>query len=128
MHLRGMFGTVRLLARTLLLAYLAAACTAYHVKTAPVAESLATPAREARVTVRNRGIVHLRDVQVKGDSLVGRARGDTARFAVPVSAVEEIEIRGFSLSRTALLTAGIALGAFLTLFILFVTLVPPNYT
>ena len=51
MRLRGTFGTVRLLARTLLLAYLAAACSSYKASTAPVAESLARPVPEARVTV-----------------------------------------------------------------------------
>ena len=125
--MRKLFGGVRLLARTLLLAYLAAACTAYHVKTAPVAETLAVPAREARVTVRNGGTFELRDVRVQGDSVVGMDRRQSTRFAVPVSAVQEIEVRETSVSRSLLLGAGIAAGAFAVLLILAVTTLPPSY-
>ena len=114
MHLREMFGTVRLLARTLLLAYLAAACMRYTVSTAPAAETLARPVPDdARVWVRNRGVVELREVQVKGDSVVGFVRGPSTRFAVELSAVDAVEVKRLDMTRTVLLTAGIAAAAFI---------------
>lgn len=127
MHLRGMFGTVRLLARTLLLAYLAAACTSYKVSTAPVAETLARPVPDdARVWVRNRGVVELREVQVKGDSVVGFVRGPSTRFAVETSAVDAVEVKSLDMLRTVLLTAGIAAAAFIALLAVAVATLPPN--
>ena len=120
-------GTVRVLARTLLLAYLAAACTVYNVSTAPVAESLARPVPEARVTVRNRGVVELRDVQVRGDSLVGFVRGPSTRFAVETSAVDAVEVKSLSVSRTVLLTVGIAAGVLVALLVAAAATLPPSY-
>jgi len=113
----GVLGAVRLFARTLLLAYLAAACTVYKVSTAPVAETLARPVFEARVTVRNRGVVELRDVQVRGDSLVGFVRGPSTRFAVETSEVDAVEVPSLSGPRTVLLTVGIAAGVLVALIV-----------
>ena len=127
MSIRGTCGMVRLFARTLLLAYLAAACTAYHAKTAPVPETLATPAREARVTLRNGGTFEVRDARVQGDSVVGTVRGQSMRFAVPVSDVQEVEVRETSVSRSLLLGAGIVVGAFAALLALVIATVPPSY-
>ena len=113
----GVFGAVRLFARTLLLAYLAAACTVYKVSTAPVAETLARPVFEVRVKMRNYGVVDLRDVQVRGDSLVGFIRGPSTRFAVEMSAVDAVEVPSISGPRTVLLTVGIAAGVLVALIV-----------
>ena len=114
MRLRVMFGTVKPLARTLLLAYLAAACSTYKVSMAPAAEALARPVPDdARIWMRNGGVVELREVQVKGDSLVGFVRGPSTRFAVELSAVEAVEVKRLNMTRTVLLTAGIAAAAFI---------------
>ena len=123
----GVRGTVRVLARTLLLAYLAAACTVYKVSTAPVAETLATPVPEARVTVRNRGVVELREVQVRGDSLLGFVRGPSTRFAVETSAVDAVEVKSISGPRTVLLTVGIAAGILVVLGVAAAATLPPGY-
>ena len=115
MRRTGVLGAVRVCARTLLLAYLAAACTVYKVSPAPVAETLARPLYEVRVTVRNRGVVDLREVQVRGDSLVGFVRGPSTRFAVETSEVEAVEVPSISGPRTLLLTLGIAAGVLVAL-------------
>ena len=122
-----MFGAVRVFARTLLLAYLAAACTVYRVSAAPSAETRARPLFEARVTVRNRGVVELRDVQVRGDSLVGFVRGPSTRFAVETSEVEAVEVPSISGPRTLLLTVGIAGGVRVALIVAAVATLPPSY-
>ncbi len=127
MRLRGTFGRVRLLARTLLLAYLAAACSSYKASTAPVAVTLARPVQEARVTVRDRGVVQLREVQVKGDSLVGFVRGPSTRYAVELSAVDAVEVKSLDMTRTVLLTAGIAAGALVALLVAAAAALPPSY-
>ena len=127
MRRTGVLGAVRACARTLLLAYLAAACTVYRVSPAPVAESLARPVPEARVTVRNRGVVELRDVQVRGDSLVGFVRGPSTRFAVETSAVDAVEVKSLSVSRTVLLTVGIAAGMLVVLGVAAAATLPPAY-
>ncbi|MEO7712518.1 MAG: hypothetical protein ABIV10_06325 [Gemmatimonadaceae bacterium] len=123
----GVMGAVRVFARTLLLAYLAAACTVYKPSTAPVAETLATPVPEARVTVRNRGVVELRDVRVIGDSLVGFVRGPSTRFAVETSAVDAVEVKSLSGPRTVLLTVGIAAGVLVALGVAAAATLPPSY-
>ncbi len=123
----GVMGAVRVFARTLLLAYLAAACTVYKPSTAPVAETLATPVPEARVTVRNRGVVELRDVRVIGDSLVGFVRGPSTRFAVETSAVDAVEVKSLSGPRTVLLTVGIAAGVLVALIVAAAATLPPSY-
>ena len=127
MRLRRMFGTVTMLARTFLLAYLAAACSTYKVSTAPVAETLAKPVQEARVTVRGRGVVDLRDVRVNGDSMVGFVRGPSTRFAVETSAVEAVEVKRLDTMRTVLLTAGIVGAAFIALLAAAAATLPPSY-
>ena len=126
MRISGVLGAVRVFARTLLLAYLATACTSYKVSTAPVAETLARPVPDdARVWVRNRGVVELREVQVKGDSLVGFVRGPSTRFAVEMSAVDAVEVKRLNMTRTVLLTAGIAAAAFIAVLAVAVATLPP---
>ncbi len=124
---RDVFGAMQLFARTLLLAYLASACMRYEVSTVPVAETLARRVPDdARIWVRNRGVVELRDVQVKGDSVVGFVRGSAMRYAVELSTVDAVEVKSLSVTRSVLLTAGIAAAAFIALLAVVVATLPPN--
>ena len=64
---------------------------------------------------------------MKGDSLVGFVRGPSTRYAVELSAVDAVEVKSLDMTRTVLLTAGIAAGALVALLVAAAATVPPSY-
>jgi hypothetical protein len=103
-------GPMRQIARTLVLSYLAVACSTWRVQLEPTAE-LAPPTR-ARISLADSSRIYLRDVRVRSDTLFGRAEGDDSlRMAIPMSAVRKIELQDSNTGHVVAVTGGVLLGA-----------------
>ncbi len=93
----------RAIARSVLLAHLATACSAWHPQSEPTGIVFAHPVGRARVVLADGSTVEFRDARVERDSVVARGGRDQGRMAVAISEVRAIEVREGDFTRTALL-------------------------
>jgi hypothetical protein len=107
--------SLRRLARTVLLSYLAAACTAWHMQTVSPAEAFAEPVKLARVSLADGSMVTIREPRVRSDSLFGRdASDESRRIGIALASIRAVELLEPSKGRSLALGMGI----FLTMVVL----------
>jgi hypothetical protein len=99
----------RILAGLLLLAFLPA-CTSYRTVADPAVALQASPKpiKKARVTIDTGKRFELRSPHISGDSIQGSLR-DGSEVSVPMSTVQEVEVRQPSDTKTYFLVIGIIL-------------------
>lgn len=103
--------SLRQLARTVLMCYLAAACTAWHTQPATPQSALAVPAEIARISLIDGSVFTVREPRVRSDSLFGLDANDQSRhIALPLASVRTVDLLEPSVGRSVALGAGILLG------------------
>jgi len=104
-------GAVRLLRLAFLLPLLGG-CTAYGVRSAPVAEVLREDQPDRiLITLGTDRVEELFGPTLAGDSLRGHPRATSVeRLAFPLASITSVSTRRFSLKKTALFVAGIGGG------------------
>src|SRR4051812_6213622 len=104
------------IARTVLLAYLAAACSTWTGRPAPASATLdPPPPTRFRVTLASGTMIELRDAVVGPDSVLGISEVTGAHVGIPADSVRGIEVRSVDALRTVGLMAGIAATVFVVL-------------